>query len=180
MYNGGYFQGAIVSTAEDKKENFDVGDHVVCPGHGVGQVTAIEERTMGEENKSFYAVKIINNGMIMMVPVDSITGIRSLASEQQVEQMYEVLNQHDVEIDMTTWNRRYREYTNKINTGSLVEIAEVLRTLFLLKDRKTLSFGEKKLLGHCLNLLSEEVALTDGAPASQVTSKIESCFSPKI
>ena len=177
MYNRA-FPGDIMT--ENKKEHFQIGEHVVCPGHGVGQVTAVEERTMGEEVKSFYAVKIINNGMIMMVPIDSTTGIRSLATEQQVQQMYDVLNQHDVEIDMATWNRRYREYTNKINTGSLVEIAEVLRTLFLLKERKTLSFGEKKLLGHCLNLLSEEVALTHGASASQVTSKIESFFTPKV
>ena len=178
MYNGGQSRGSPMT--DEKKDRFKIGDHVVCPGHGVGVVTAMEERSMGEESKCFYAVKIVNNGMIMMVPVDSVNGIRPLATQQEVRQMYNVLKHHDVEIDMATWNRRYREYTNKINTGSLVEIAEVLRTLFLLKSRKTLSFGEKKLLGHCLELLSEEVALADGDQTSEVTSKIESCFTTKV
>ena len=174
MYDGAIAFGVPMT---EKKHKYRMGEHVVCPGHGVGQISAIEEREMGDETKCFYAVKIISNGMIMMVPVESMTGIRPLASEEQIQQMYDVLKHQDVKIDMSTWNRRYREYTNKINTGSLVEIAEVLRTLFLLKSRKTLSFGEKKLMNHCISLLSEEVSLSHGDSASQVTTNIESCFS---
>ena len=155
---------------------FQINDYAVCPGHGVGKILAIEERQIGDEQKSFYLVKIISNNMTIMVPTSSETGIRSLVSKTEVEEIYKLLKQHNIEIDLSTWNRRYREYTSKINTGSLTEIAEVLRALFLLKNRKPLSFGEKKMLGHCLGLLSEEIALSNGLKSPQVSSKIEACF----
>ena len=68
--------------------------------------------------------------MTVMVPTDSQTGIRSLITNKDTLEVYDLLKDHDVKIDNSTWNRRYREYSNKIKTGSLIEIAEVLRALF--------------------------------------------------
>lgn len=82
---------------------------------------------------------------------------------------------HDVEIDTSTWNRRYRDYMEKIKTGSLLEIADVLRSLFLLRLKKGLSFGEKKMLNHCKELLVQEIAISKGNEKQSVSVQIEAC-----
>ncbi len=132
---------------------FNIGDYAVCPGHGVGQIVDIEERELGNSKKNFYIIKILANGMTVMVPTDSEVGIRGLVGSDEIEKVYSLLNNHDVKVDNSTWNRRYREYSLKIKTGSVIEIAEVLRQLFLLKNKKSLSFGEKKMLDQCRELL---------------------------
>jgi len=159
---------------------FEIGDYAVCPGHGVGQVCDIEERSVGDENKTFFIIKIISNGMTIMVPTCSDNGIRPLVGSGEIEAVYNVLNNHDVDIDNSTWNRRHREYLIKIKTGSLVEIADVLRALFLLKVKKNLSFGEKKMLDQCRNLLSEEISISLGDERESIDSRINSCFNSSI
>ena len=155
---------------------FKIGDYAVCPGHGVGQVFDVEEREVGGSNSSFYILKIIANGMTVMVPTDSEDGIRTLVGETEIDQVYELLNDHEVKVDNSTWNRRYREYMHKIKTGSLLEIADVLRSLFLLKSLKSLSFGEKKMLENCKSLIAQEISLANGENTKDVRSKIDAQF----
>ena len=155
---------------------FSIGAYAVCPGHGVGQICDIEERVMGSEKKTFYIIRILANGMTVMVPTDSETGIRGLVGNEEVEVVYKLLTDHDVKVDNSTWNRRYREYSAKIKTGSVVEIAEVLRQLFLLKEKKALSFGEKKMLDHCRELLAQEFSLTINLDKNSINEKINSYF----
>ncbi len=156
--------------------SFQIGDYAVCPGHGVGQICDIEERDLGGDKKDYFIVKILANGMTIMVPVESEAGIRSLVGQGEIEEVYGLLNNHDVQVDNSTWNRRYREYMTKIKTGSLLEIADVLRALFLLKYRKNLSFGEKKMLDQCKGLLAQEIALSNGAGVREIEVKIDSYF----
>lgn len=155
---------------------FSIGEYAVCPGHGVGQICDIEEREMGAQTKTFYIIKILANGMTVMVPTDSETGIRGLVGEPDVVQVYTLLEDHDIKVDNSTWNRRYREYSAKIKTGSVVEIAEVLRQLFLLKEKKSLSFGEKKMLDQCRELLAQEFSLTNQIDKNSINEKINSYF----
>ena len=155
---------------------FSIGDYAVCPGHGVGQICDIEEREMGDQVKTFFIIKILANGMTVMVPTDSETGIRVLVGEPDVNQVYTILEDHDIKVDNSTWNRRYREYSAKIKTGSVVEIAEVLRQLFLLKEKKSLSFGEKKMLDQCRELLAQEFSLTNQIDKNSINEKINSYF----
>ena len=110
---------------------YEIGTYVVCPGHGVGQVLNLEEKDLGGEKKAFYIIKIISNGMTIMVPSDKEDGIRELVSDDEINDVFELLNTHDVKVDNSTWNRRHRDYLAKVKTGSLVEIADVLRSLFL-------------------------------------------------
>jgi CarD family transcriptional regulator len=161
---------------------FKVGDYAVCPGDGVGQVCDIVEKKIGDQAKTFYLIKIISNGMTMLVPVEGMgpLKVRPLVDDLEITQVYGLLSDHDIKIDNSTWNRRNREYSNKIRTGSLIEIADVLRNLFLLKATKTLSFGEKKMLDRCKELLSQEIALSGGQRMDEVTQKIESCFDSKM
>ncbi|MBL6988162.1 MAG: CarD family transcriptional regulator [Bacteriovoracaceae bacterium] len=155
---------------------FEIGEYAVCPGHGVGQICNIEERDVGDTKCAFYVIKVIANGMTVMVPVNSPNGVRSLISNEEIDNIYTFLSNHDVKLDTSTWNRRYRDYMAKITTGSLIEIADVLRSLFLLKAKKNLSFGEKKMLDQCQNLLTEEIALSGGDKPCEVKTQIESCF----
>ena len=155
---------------------FNLGDHVVCPGHGVGQICSLETKELNGEPKGFYIVKIVSNGMKVMIPVDSREGLRSLISAPEIDGIFELLKDQDVKVDMSTWNRRHREYTLKVKTGSLTEIADVLRQLLLLKSTKKLSFGERKMLDQCKELIVKEIALSSGAPETQVSEKIDSLY----
>lgn len=156
---------------------FEIGSYVVCPGHGVGQVLNHETKTLGDEDLTFYVVKVISNGMTVMVPTTKKDGIRVLVSNGEIGNVFELLNDHDVKVDNSTWNRRHREYLNKVKTGSLLEIADVLRSLFLLKNMKKLSFGERKMMDQCKDLIAREISISTGAPENDVNGKIDSCFS---
>jgi CarD family transcriptional regulator len=141
--------------------SFQVGDHAVYPGHGVGKVVAIESKEIMGAKLDFYSVQILDTGLKIMVPKTTVNsvGLRPIISEQEAGQVIDILKVKDVKIDNQTWNRRYREYMEKIKTGSVYEIAEVLRDLFLLKVDKELSFGERKMLETARGLLMKELSL---------------------
>ena len=155
---------------------FDIGNYVVCPGHGVGQITDVEVKELSGEEMSFYIIKIISNGMTVMVPSNNKNGVRELITDADVTDVFNLLNEHDVKVDNSTWNRRHREYLAKVKTGSLIEIADVLRSLFLLKSSKKLSFGERKMMDQCKDLIIREIAITTGDVEKNIDTKIDSCF----
>ena len=155
---------------------FNIGDYVVCPGHGVGQVADVETKTLVDQEKNFYIIKLIGNGMKIMVPTDSQDGVRSLIGAVVVDDVFKLLGDRNVKIDTSTWNRRHRDYLLKVTTGSLVEIGDVLRSLFLLKISKKLSFGEKKMMDQCKELIVKEIAISQGYDEDAISGRIEACF----
>jgi CarD family transcriptional regulator len=155
---------------------FNLGDHVVCPGHGVGQICSVDTKELNGEQKSFYIIKVISNGMKVMIPVDSKDGVRSLIPSTDIDGIFELLKDQNVKVDMSTWNRRHREYTLKVKTGSLLEIADVLRQLLLLKMTKKLSFGERQMLDQCKDLIVKEISLSSGSPEGSISEKIDSLY----
>lgn len=142
---------------------FKVGDNAVYPGHGVGEVTAVEVKEIFGTTQKFYSVKIKESGMKVMVPANNVksVGLRPIISKDDASKVIDILKERtsNSKIDNQTWNRRYREYMDKIRTGSVFEIAEVLRDLFTLKVEKDLSFGEKNLLEQARGLLWKELKL---------------------
>lgn len=140
---------------------FNVGDNAVYPGHGVGRVMAIETKEILGNKQTFYSIQIIETGMKIMIPKDNVAsvGLRPIISKDEAGKVLSILKEKEVRIDNQTWNRRYREYMEKIKTGSVFEIAEVLRDLFLLKVDKELSFGERKMLDTARTLLLKELTL---------------------
>ena len=140
---------------------FRVGDLAVYPAHGVGCIESIETREISGEKKDFYIMKILDNNMIIMIPIDNVrsVGLRDIIDEKEVSRVYEIMKQRDIPTDNQTWNRRYREYMEKIKTGSVYEVAEVLRDLYLLKVDKDLSFGERKMLDTAQGLLLKELSI---------------------
>jgi CarD family transcriptional regulator len=155
---------------------FEIGNYVVCPGHGVAQVLNLETKELGGEMLSFYIVKIISNGMTVMVPTLKKDGLRYLVEDSEIEDVYGLLNDHQIKVDNSTWNRRHRDYLAKVKTGSLLEIADVLRSLFLLKNMKKLSFGERKMMDQCKELIIKEIAISTGEAENSIVGKIDSCF----
>lgn len=158
--------------------SFDVGDNAVYPGHGVGQVTAIETKEILGSKQTFYTIKIIESGMKIMVPRNNAAsvGLRPIISKLEAARVLDILRDTDVKVDNQTWNRRYREYMEKIKTGSVFEIAEVLRDLFVLKVDKDLSFGERKMLDTARNLLLKELTLATSTEELKKEDEIAAIF----
>jgi CarD family transcriptional regulator len=161
-------------------KKFQVGDLAVYPAHGVGKIESIESRVVNGEKHDFYIMKVIENSMVIMIPtwnVDSV-GLRDVINEKEIPQIYNVMKERpDLSIDNQTWNRRYREYMDKIKTGSLYEVAEVFRDLSILKLSKDLSFGERKLYDTAQTLLVKELSTAQKMDEKAVALQIESFFS---
>jgi len=157
---------------------FSVGDKVVYPGHGVAEVTGLEKREISGASLEFFVLRVLENNVKVMVPKHNAksVGLRRLVEEAEVEQVYGVLKHRGGKISTATWNRRYREYMEKINTGSLVEIASVLRDLSILRADKELSFGERKMLDTARTLLVQELALAKGEEPSVIETELGEMF----
>jgi len=160
------------------KQRFSVGDKAVYPVHGVAEVVALEQRDLGGSTTSVYILKVIDTGLKIMVPTVNAgsVGLRDLITSKQVKEVYSILESRDVPRDTQTWNRRYREYMEKIKTGSVFEIAEVLRDLCVLRTTKVLSFGERKMLDTTRGLLIKELALAKGVGEDKITAEIDAIF----
>src|SRR3954462_15888741 len=157
---------------------FKVGESAVYPAHGIAVIKRIDERDVGGKKKSFYVLQVVENQMTIMVPTEyaAAVGLRSIISDQDVTEVFRILKRRDVKIDQTTWNRRYRDYMEKIKTGSVYEIAEVLRDLFLLRHSKDLSFGERKMLDQAKHLLVKEISLAKKAKEEVIEQEIQTIF----
>jgi len=167
-------QGAKQSIRE-----FQIGDLAVYPAHGVGEIEAIESRVVNGEEHDFYIMKVLENGMVIMIPTRNVesVGLREIIDKKEIPKVYEVMKyRKDGAPDNQTWNRRYREYMDKIKTGSLYDVAEVFRDLFLLKLTKDLSFGERKLYDTAQVLLVRELSTAKKTDEAAILSEIESLF----
>jgi CarD family transcriptional regulator len=157
---------------------FEIGEMAVYPAHGVGVIESVEERSIGEIEQSFYIMRICDSNMVIMIPVDSCksVGLRRIINEAEVADVYKILETHEFESSAQPWNQRYREYMERIKTGSVIEIAGVLRDLYLLQEEKTLSFGERKMLDTAKNLLTKEISIANGKDEDDVRDEIEQIF----
>ncbi len=158
---------------------FKVGDLAVYPAQGVGVIEAIESREVMGSTQKFYIMKIMSNGMKIMIPTGSAesVGLRELILEDDVPKVYEILRNKDITIDKQTWNKRYREYLEKIKTGSVFEIARVLRDLLILKNDKNLSFGERKMMDTAKSLLIKEISIASNAEETKIEQDLKTIFS---
>ena len=152
---------------------------VVYPGHGVGKITSLVTRSIAGTEQKFLELEIIESGMKVMVPEIQATtvGLRKIVDKRTVDKVYDILKERDFKIDTQTWNRRFREYTQKIKTGSLYEIAEVMRDLSVLSVDKELSYGEKQMLDTAETLLVSEIALAKARSEERVKGEIQAIFS---
>lgn len=175
---------ASVRTSKTKKVKIDmslpfqVGDVAVYPAHGVGEIKSIESREISGTKHQFYVLQILDNGMKIMVPISNVNavGLREIITKDEVEAVYDILKERDITIDNQTWNRRFRDYMDKIKTGSIYEIAEVYRDLSLLKQEKELSFGERRLLDQAKTLLVKEMAFAELRDEDEIEIDLQAIF----
>ncbi|MBK5099601.1 MAG: CarD family transcriptional regulator [Desulfobacteraceae bacterium] len=158
---------------------FKVNDLAVYPAHGVGIIERIETQEISGFSQDFYVMRILENDMIIMIPTKNVNnvGLREIIGQTEVAKLYSILRKRDATIDNQTWNRRYREYMEKIKTGSVFEVAEVYRDLLILKLEKELSFGERKMLDTARNLLVKEISLAKKVGEEQVKKDLDRIFS---
>jgi len=160
-------------------KTFKVGDKAVYPAHGVGVIESIEIKEISGVKHTFYILRILDNDMTIMIPTKNIhsVGLREVVSKKDIAKIYSILKDRNTSFENQAWNRRYREYMNKIKTGSPFEIAEVFRDLILLKMEKELSFGEKRILDMARNLLVKELSIAQNRPEESIRQYLEEIFS---
>ncbi len=160
------------------EKKFKIGDKVAYPGQGVAEVVGIAEKSLAGQIIVFFDLRMLETDIRIMVPIHKAeqVGLRALVTTSEIRQLMAILHQRDVVFDKQTWNRRYRGFVEKIKTGSLFDVAEVYRDLSLLKHKKVLSFGEKRMLETARALLVKELAVVQGRVEEAVEAELEALF----
>lgn len=161
-----------------RKHEFKVGDKAVYPAQGVAEVVSIEEKDIAGNRQRFYVLRLLDTDRKIMVPVNNArnVGLRPPISETEVREIFAILKERAIAFDNQTWNRRYRGFMDKIKTGSVFDVAEVMRDLYRLKTEKPLSYGEKRMLDTARALIVKEIAVSRRKTEEQVTAQIEKIF----
>ncbi|MEJ5299569.1 MAG: CarD family transcriptional regulator [Thermodesulforhabdaceae bacterium] len=153
---------------------FKKGELVVYPAHGIGRIEDVQTKSVDGEERLFLVVRILENDMKILLPVTNSNhvGIRPLVDQGEIPQIFEVLKKREISVVSSSWNKRYREYREKIKSGSIYELAEVFRNLYLTQTVKNLSFGEKKMLDMAKSLIVKEISLVTGNSEDTVEEMI--------
>jgi len=163
-------------------EMFKIGDVVVYPVHGVARITGIKKERIGSTDQLCYIleteIKTANVKPVIKLPVDKVKSnrVRKIVGADEVSKVIEILKKRGMKTDSQTWNRRHREYQEKMRTGSIFEAAEVFRDLSLLKENKDLSHGERRLFDQARNLLIKELAIAKRTDEAEIETTINSIF----
>ena len=157
---------------------FQVGDKAVYPAQGVAEVVSIDVRDIAGSQQRFYVLRILDTDRKIMVPVSNAdaVGLRQVISETEIREIFDILEERTIGFDTQTWNRRYHGFMDKIKTGSIYDVAEVLRDLYRLKTSKQLSFGERRMLDTARTLIVKEIAIAREQPEEAVKDEIEAIF----
>lgn len=155
---------------------FKKGDMAYFPAQGVGVIQDVESKHIAGMQQDFYIVEVLSSGARMMVPASvpgvSRAGMRDLIGQKQIKKIYDILKT-PCKVSTATWNRRFREYNDKLKTGSPEDIASVLRELHTLQSNKDLSFGEKSMLEKAKNLIIEEISCSLKHPEDDVEKQLD-------
>ena len=156
---------------------FSVGDRVVYPMHGAGVIEAIEEKEILGAKKQYYVMRLPLGEMKVLIPTESVSqvGLRGVIEKDEVTRVFVVLQGEQPEMS-ANWNRRYRNHLEKIKSGDIFEVAEVVRNLMLRDREKGLSTGESKMLDTARQILISELILVQERCHEDVTSCIDELF----
>jgi CarD family transcriptional regulator len=159
---------------------FAVGDLVVYTAQGVGKIESIDQKAIGDASCAFFIVRILSNDITLMVPVSNApnVGLRALTSGEQAQSILAAFTDHSPFSGYTgqNWNRRYREYTERLKSSKLADVANVLHELLLIGRGKELSFGERRLLEQAMSLVSGERAVVLNNSEQSIRETIQQAF----
>jgi CarD family transcriptional regulator len=158
--------------------SFHIGDKVVYPNHGVGTIEQISSRTIGASVEKFYLLKIKSSSLKVMVPFHNVgtVGLRRVVRNGEVQKILDYLTDGEC-ANNTDWKDRFKENSDKMRTGSLLEVAAVLKSLLVLAQSKPLSFREKKMLERARYLLVSELAMAKNWEEFQVEQMLSKALS---
>ncbi|AEF93083.1 transcriptional regulator, CarD family [Desulfotomaculum nigrificans CO-1-SRB] len=156
---------------------FKIGDKVVYPMHGAGVIEAIEEKEVLGEKRKYYILRLPIGDMKVMIPINNSeeVGLREIIAPDEVKQVMGVL-QGKTSVMSTNWNRRYRANLEKIKSGDIYEVAEVVRNLLTRDKEKGLSSGERKMLENARQILISELVLATELEEDKARSMIDGVF----
>lgn len=165
--------------ADNDNYNFNEGDYVVYPAHGVGMIEGIETQTIGGMEISLYAISFKQDRMRLKIPVMKAqsAGLRKISSTDRIQDAMETL-QGRARIRRTMWSRRAQEYETKINSGDPVSIAEVLRDLKRSNDESEQSYSERQIYQSALERLAREVAAVEDITEIKACEQLEDILRP--
>ena len=152
---------------------FNVGDKIVYPMHGAGTIDAIEQKDILGEKQDYYIIKMPGEVKVM-VPTDKAeeVGVRNIINKEEAAKVMSVLGQNETEMSQN-WNKRYRDNMDKMKSGDVYEVADVVRNLSFKQKEKGLSTGEKKMLNNAKQILVSELVLAEHASQEEVEKLVE-------
>ena len=152
---------------------FNIGDKIVYPMHGAGTIDAIEEKNILGEKHNYYIIKMPGEVKVM-VPTDKAeeVGVRNIINKEEAAKVMSVLGQNETEMSQN-WNKRYRDNMDKMKSGDIYEVADVVRNLSFKQKEKGLSTGEKKMLNNAKQILVSELVLAEHASQEEVEQLVE-------
>lgn len=157
---------------------FKVGDQVVYPGQGVAVVRSIEEAELMDVRTTVVKLSVLGSDKIIMIPTSAMDRgkLRPVISRDEVDEVFDILRERNRVAENIPWNRRFRNFVEKINRGNIFEIAEVYRDLTLSKTSKQLSFGERRLHDTARRLLVQELSVAQAIPEDEIERELDSIF----
>ena len=156
---------------------FNVGDKIVYPMHGAGTIDAIEEKNILGENQAYYIIKMPGEVKVMVPTAKAEQiGVRNIIGKEEAEKVISILGEDETEMSQN-WNKRYRDNMEKMKSGDVYEIADVVRTLAFKQKEKGLSTGEKKMLSNAKQILVSELVLAEHASQEEVEELIDNKIS---
>ena len=158
--------------------NFHIGDKVVYPNHGVGIIEQISSRTIGATVEKFYLLKIKSSSLKVMVPFHNVTtvGLRRVVRNGEIQKILDFLTDGECN-NNADWKYRFKENSERMRTGSLLDVAAVLKSLLVLNQSKPLSFREKKMLERARYLLVSELSLAKNLDEEHVEELLNKALS---
>ena len=163
---------------------FEVGDKVIYPNHGLGIVERIEEKTIFGTTCGFYHLRIVANDTTVLVPLANVDGVglRRAIGDEEVERLFGLLGDGKID-NHQNWKGRFKDNSDKMRSGSIYEVADVLKSLTFLAKSKSLSFREKRMLDRAKFLIISEVSEVMRETAltieARVDTALERCFTTK-
>lgn len=152
---------------------FNVGDKIVYPMHGAGVIDAIEEKDILGEKQAYYILKMPGEVKVMVPTAKAEEiGVRSIIDKSSAEKVFRVLESDETEMSMN-WNKRYRDNMDKMKSGDIYKVADVVRNLSFKQKEKGLSTGEKKMLNNAKQILVSELVLAEHSSQAEVEQLIE-------
>ncbi|MBP99140.1 MAG: CarD family transcriptional regulator [Acidobacteria bacterium] len=153
---------------------FEVGDKVIYPNHGLGVVERIETRTIMEMTCGFYSLRMLDSGTIVLVPIDNVeaVGLRRAIRDDEVKKLFTLLGNGKID-NHQNWKGRFKDNSDKMRTGSIYDVVDVLKNLTFLAKSKNLSFREKRMLDRAKFLVVSEISEVVGDTAETIDQKVD-------